>query len=103
MHTERLGWFIHLRWAAVAGALAILIGGPWLMPMTISYGRIGVCVSALGFLNAFYLAYWGKLRSSQPPSVDFSRKVRFFLHFQMAADLLLLTAMLYFSGGAGNP
>jgi signal transduction histidine kinase len=100
---ERLSWFLYLRWGAVVGALAILLAGPWLVPMAIQYGKIGVCVLILGVLNAFYLIYWEKLKSTRTGSPDFAWKVHFFLHFQMATDLALLTAMLFFSGGAKNP
>ncbi len=71
--------------------------------MAIQYGKIGACVLILGVLNAIYLMYWERLKSSQPSPMDFAKKVHFFLHFQMATDLALLTAMLYFSGGAKNP
>ena len=103
IRSERLSWFIHLRWMAVGGAITILLGGPWLVPGAIEYGKIGGCVLVLALLNALYLAYWEKLKSSSPASADFAGKVRIFLHFQMAADLALLTVMLYFSGGAKNP
>ena len=71
--------------------------------MAVQYGKIGACILVLALLNALYLAYWEKLKSTSPDSADYAGKVRAFLHFQMAADLALLTVMLYFSGGVKNP
>ncbi len=103
VHLERLSWFIHLRWAAVAGAIAIVLGGPWLVPLAIPYGKIGACILVLALLNALYPVYWDRQKTSYSSPEDYARKVRRFLHFQMAADLVLLTVMLFFSGGATNP
>lgn len=103
IHAQRLGWFIHLRWAAVAGGIAILLGGPWLLPLSIQYGKLALCVAALGVLNAAYLAYWRRLKTSPQPPESLQEKMRILLHFQMMADLALLTMMLFFSGGAQNP
>ncbi len=103
IHIERLGWFIGLRWGAVAGAMVLLLTSPWLAPAAIPYRETGVCVLALGILNGFYLAYWNKLKAAGLSPEILAGKARLFFHLQMAADLALLTTMLCFSGGAKNP
>lgn len=103
IHIERLGWFIHLRWVAVAGGLALLLVGPYIIPLDIKYGPLVFCLMALGILNAAYLWYWERLRKQPVPEPVFLGKARLFLHLQMVADLLLLTLMLFLGGGAENP
>lgn len=103
VHVERLGWFIHLRWAAVAGVIAILLAGYWLTTLGIAFGGTGACALILGILNTAYSMHWKKLKSTRSELPNFEGKVRRFLHFQMAADLVLLTVMLCLNGGPGNP
>ena len=100
---ERGGWFIRLRWGAVAGASVLLLAGPWVAPFRVEYGKIGACVLVLGLLNLSYHLLWKKWKSHPAPSPRLSRMAGYSLHFQMSADLVLLTAMLFFSGGARNP
>ncbi len=103
IHVQRLGWFINLRWVAVVGGFLILAVGPFAVPLDVKYGRLIACIAALGSLNVVYWAYWQKIKKKVPSEPLFLRKARVFLHLQMVTDLMLLTVMLYFSGGAQNP
>ena len=103
IHAGRLSWFIRLRWAAVAGGAAILLVGPLVIPLDIKYGKLVPCVLALGILNAAYLIYWKRTKSSTTYGEQLAAKARTLFHLQMILDLFLLTLMLLFSGGAENP
>lgn len=100
---ERLGWFINLRWVAIAGCLAVLLAGSLVVPLDIQYTRVWFCVFCLALFNTAYWVYARKLKIASLHGTPSSGKARAFLHFQMIADLVLLTLMLYFSGGAENP
>ena len=86
----RLFW---LRWATIAGELAVLAGAHfWLqiaLPLPALLGLIGV----QGLINA---ATWGRMRWVRPAGQPE-------LLLQLLLDLCVLTALLYFSGGATNP
>ena len=103
IRVERLSWFINLRWGAVAGGLVIVLVAPLLVPVNIHYGPLALCVGVLGLLNAVYWAYWEKVKSKGLPTALLAQKGEPLFHFQMAADLLLLTLMLHFTGGVQNP
>ncbi len=100
---ERLVWFIHLRWAAILGGGVILLVGSLVFSFRVAYGPIVVCLVVLAVLNGTYLAVWNKLRGSGAAGLDLEKSGGNLLHLQMAGDFLVLTALLYFSGGAGNP
>ena len=100
---QRLSWFINLRWIAVAGGFAILLLGPSLLPLDIRYGELLPCVAALGLFNVGYLFYWRNIQYSSLSPERMAFRTRGLLHFQMIADLFLLTLMLFLSGGAENP
>ncbi len=103
IHQDRLSWFINLRWIAVVVGLFILLTGPWLLPLDIKYERLFPCLAALGLLNMGYLYYWRKANASGYALEKLAFKAQGLFHFQMIADLFLLTLMLFLSGGAENP
>ncbi len=86
----RLFW---LRWTTIAGELAVLAGAHfWLridLPLPALLWLIGVQV----LINA---ATWGRMRWARPAGQPE-------LLLQLLLDLCVLTALLYFSGGATNP
>ncbi len=100
---ERLVWFIHLRWAALLGGGVILLAGPLVFPFQVAYGPIVLCLAVLAVLNGTYFSVWNKLKRSVSAGIDLEKSGGNLLHLQMAGDFLILTALLYFSGGAGNP
>lgn len=99
----RLGWFIRLRWLAAMGGLALLAAAVLFFPGKAAIGKLGACLLCVTALNALYLHYWKKLGRQALPEERARIIYDRFLHFQMVADLVLLTLMLFFSGGAGNP
>jgi signal transduction histidine kinase len=103
IYVQKSGWFIGLRWMAVAGGLLILLVAPSLLPLDIKYGRLAAVLFLMGLLNCIYLWYWRRIKAVQLSKIGGSLKVERFLHVQMGGDMAVLTLLLYFSGGSNNP
>lgn len=84
-------WLIHLRWVAIVGMLATSVIARRLVPSL----ALEPILSALGALAALNLGWHvaAARRVGQPPMVA----------AQLVIDVLALTAVLWLSGGAGNP
>ena len=94
---ERLDWLNRLRWGAAGGVAAgALVAGPWLglaLPLRGLFGAAAL----LAVLNGVYV-----LRNRRRPAGDIASELRF-VKVQMVVDLLILTALLNFTGGLENP
>ncbi len=127
----RVKWFIRLRWLAVVGAFVLLSLEVWSQRNAPSYAVIEdrslktlslevwwqrnaprptgalVVVGALALVNLVWQAWSKTLRVDQVVDrVDegrLLRRVTLFANAQIAMDLLLLTLVLRFYGGVGNP
>ncbi len=96
-------WLIKLRWLAIAGVAVVLVIGIRFFGLPLYWqGILGVALS-LVILN---LVYWAILRErfegTDTEEQDLTA-VTVFAHMQISLDLLLLTMLLFFSGGAVNP
>ncbi|MEE2938281.1 MAG: HAMP domain-containing sensor histidine kinase [Planctomycetota bacterium] len=110
-------WLLRLRWFAVVGQLITILATGWITGITLSYPQLLGLVALTAVTNAIY-ALWlmalkpsreenkvddlpwslsGEHPADEPPT---QQHVALGL---MLLDLLTLTAMLYFSGGVGNP
>ncbi|MEZ5988615.1 MAG: HAMP domain-containing sensor histidine kinase [Planctomycetota bacterium] len=104
VHRERLrvnlGWLLKLRWAAVAGQL-----------LTVLVARVGLHVhlwlepllTIIGLTAATNLALAWWLRRRDHDLEYLARRGDLLVVSIMCLDFLLLTALLYFSGGPSNP
>jgi signal transduction histidine kinase len=96
----RLGWFIQLRWLFLIGlGLALFTAGP-LLGLPLPYGRLLAVGAIVAAYNALlYLRHltggWAERASSGA--------VRAEAYGQIGLDLLALTALLHYSGGAESP
>lgn len=82
-----------LRTVAIMGQLATVIGVHWILAVPLPLVPLFL---ATGFLAAFNVASWYRLRLDTPTS---ERE----LFFQILADVAVFTVLLYFTGGANNP
>ncbi len=103
IYTKKGGWFIRLRWIAVAGGLLILLVAPFLLPLNVKNERLVIVLLLGGLLNGIYLWYWNHLKKANYSQTEWTQKAQWFLHIQMSGDLLALTLLLFFSGGSNNP
>jgi len=94
---EQLRWLVKLRWLASVGIFAAATLGKHLFQALDNVLPIYACAVGLLVCNLFYLLM---LASSNPLS---RVKTQLFGFVQVELDLVILTAVLYFSGGLSNP
>ena len=93
IHRINFSWLIRLRWAAIAGHVATIAVSYRMLGITLPLQSLGAIVAAEVLVNGMAMA----LRKS-------GRRVEaHWLALSMALDVLLLTALLYFTGGPFNP
>jgi len=100
---EGVRWLIRLRWLAISGVLVALIIGIRVFGLPLFWQGILGVVLALVILN---LIYWTVLRErfeDRQGDPEALASATFFTHLQIILDLVLLTLLLYFAGGALNP
>tara|TARA_R110002020_G_scaffold369527_2_gene581370 strand:+ start:506 stop:1888 length:1383 start_codon:yes stop_codon:yes gene_type:complete len=95
-------WFINLRWVAVLGQFVTILAVWKLFQVPLNVEPLLVTVAVTAFSNLI-LMFWylGYRRTVIAPA--HSRLWHHVLAFVMAVDLILLTCLLYFSGGPTNP
>ncbi len=96
----RLGWFIQLRWLFLVGLGASLLAAGPLLGLPLPYGRL-LAVGAI--VAAYNVALSLRRRGSAGDASPSPRAIRAEAYGQIGLDLLALTALLHFSGGAENP
>ncbi len=94
---EQLLWLIQLRWIAVVGLVAAALVGNYVFPVLMNPVPIYVCAGALLLCNIFYYLVTTRKGSGVGLRDIVLGTV------QVEADLVILTAVLHFSGGAVNP
>jgi signal transduction histidine kinase len=94
---NRIAWSIRLRWIAVAGYLAATIIARYSLKINVPYDRIWML---LGIIIVTNLGFFGLSRLRKELSFGGELIV---LHIHIIFDLLLLTAILHYSGGIENP
>lgn len=92
-HRTNFAWLLRLRWGAIAGQAVTIAGVHFLMriplPLLPLFAIVGIELA-----SNVALVIWGRARTAVTESV---------IAAVMAADVLLLTALLYFTGGPSNP
>ena len=94
---EQILWLIRLRWIAVGTLIASAILGRFIFPVLASPILIYACAAVLLTCNILYfLAATKKTEDAGPRDI-------FLGMIQVEVDLIILTAVLHFSGGVLNP
>ncbi len=101
---ERIGWLIKLRWVAFAGVLATILISRALFTSSLPWGWLILTAFIIPAYNlACYLA-WQRANS---PGVNGVNGIEIassrLVHIQILCDLLVLGALIHFSGGIENP
>jgi signal transduction histidine kinase len=128
---ERIGWFIRLRWVAVAGVVVFVALGSRFLPVDFHPTPVLSTVALLAAYNGLAFLYYRRLsdpsRHSSPHAESTDQRfprlaqwllpralrgmaydpevVRavYFVNVQMVVDLTFLAALLHFTGGIENP
>lgn len=88
-------WFVNLRWVATVAALTLVfMAGPIarILPQEETFASLLTCVSLLACSNLFF-AFWSRQ----------AKNLYRVVVCQIVSDLIILTALLHFSGGMENP
>ena len=94
---EHILWLIRLRWIAVGCIVLACLMGTYVFPVLPNAVPIYVCAGLLLLSNIMYLVA-AKTRESRAGRRDITIGM-----IQVETDLVLLTAVLHFSGGVSNP
>ena len=93
---EQIAWFNRLRLFAAAG-VAMVTGGAHLLGVLADAGPLYVLAGVTLLVDLAYVARFKRLQVAD------ARTLRGHVDLQIAIDLVLLSAMLHFSGGITNP
>ncbi len=128
---ERIGWFIRLRWVAVAGVALFVVAGRQFLPVDFHLPHVLTTVALLALYNGWATLFFRKLipptpvPATPPPPANapppllagwlLPRTLRsmgydpevirvvYFVNVQMLLDLLFLAVLIHFTGGIENP
>jgi signal transduction histidine kinase len=106
----RLYWFVRLRWIFFAVALAVFLAERYILPddrQPSQRWRLLATILAVAAINVVWTVLSRGLRRRSQELGDAAetnvRSARLFANAQVAIDLILLTAILHFTGGVENP
>ena len=96
---EQIVWLIRLRWIAAGGIVASVLVGSYVFPYPLlsNPSPIYICAVILVLCNYLYFCVATKKTSY------FLAKGTILALIQVEVDLVILTAVLLFSGGIANP
>jgi signal transduction histidine kinase len=90
----RITWLILLRWIAVAGLFGVITISRFLLQLDIPIVHLYLGNAALLASNCAYTVYFRRMNYQRANAV---------INVQISLDLVLLTYLLFFSGGITNP
>ncbi|MFC1511658.1 sensor histidine kinase [Candidatus Latescibacterota bacterium] len=97
-------WFLITRFIAVAGVAGALLFFYAIGVRTIDFTALVILLAILLFTNLAYVLYYrSKFSHERYESVAIQTHLAVFTVIQINIDLVILTLMLHYSGGATNP
>jgi signal transduction histidine kinase len=95
----RLGWFIKIRWAFLAG-LVLTVITCWIFRINLPYVSL---LGVGGFIFAYNLGFFLRHRAIEKNGIHYPHRAQRAANIAICADYLSLTAVIHFSGGVENP
>ncbi len=95
--TSRISWTIRLRWLAVAGYLLGTVAARQFSSFVLPYEKMWMVLGCLAIINLIYTFSEKWLKR-----LTFSGEI-VVLQIQIVIDLFILTVLLHYAGGIGNP
>lgn len=99
---ERIDWLIRLRWLAVVGTLMTIALANLLLPDVLPLLPLITVATVIALYNVIFLFHARRLQTLKATSTRLRRSI-VFACVQIVLDLLALTVLLHFAGGAENP
>jgi signal transduction histidine kinase len=99
---DRIDWLISLRWLAVVGTLLTIVVVNFYFPGLLLQGPLIATTAAIALYNLLFLFYARRLRAHESTALRL-RQSTVFAYVQITLDLIALTTLLHFAGGAENP
>lgn len=94
---ERLNWFINLRWIAAISVLASVPFGEEILQFKIGFNQILIISSIIICFNIVYLLFLNYF-----PFKNEYQELGF-AEVQIIIDLIIISFLIHYSGGIGNP
>ena len=98
----RTGWFIELRWLAIAGVATIITVAVYLLAVNLPLLPLYGGTVLLFLCNCIFLLYNNSLKKEER-GPRWIKKINLFANVQVLTDLVILTYFLHFSGSLENP
>jgi signal transduction histidine kinase len=96
---SRIGWFIKIRWAFIAG-LFLTLGICWSAGIHLPYSKL---LSVGGFIFAYNLAFSLRHIYIERQGVHYPKRAQRAANRQVYTDYLSLTVVIHFAGGIESP
>jgi signal transduction histidine kinase len=97
---HRLGWFVRVRWLLIAALALVALGCSYVLRVEFPVGRTLAVGAVILSYNALFVLYHRLQRRGRVPRLATSRIEA---GLQIGLDLLALTTLIHFTGGAENP
>jgi len=98
---EKLKWFINLRWIACVGVFIVITAAKYILKIDLVLLPLYLGNILLIFCNTLFFLYNKQIDKRNDE--QFFRKANRFANIQISLDLIILTYLIYFSGGIENP
>jgi len=99
---DRMAWFIHMRWAAVAGLVTTITLATFWFGVIEWPAPHYILAAAIALCNVAYILWAGKLAQRPKGEAWFRAHARFTV-VQIVLDLTVLLVLIHLSGGVENP
>jgi signal transduction histidine kinase len=96
----RVGWIVKVRWLFLAVLAVTIVAGRYLFGIRFPVGRVLLVWAVILLYNLGFDLYYRFRKSGAAPDLTVSRIETY---LQIGMDLLALTFLIHFTGGAENP
>ncbi|MBL7110467.1 MAG: HAMP domain-containing histidine kinase [Bacteroidales bacterium] len=94
-------WLVRLRWIGVIGIILATAFSSRIMDISVKEFNLYAVSGVFLILNVVYTILFNRITKLSNSNQDLH--VRYLINFQIAADFVILTVMLHYSGGIENP
>jgi len=100
---ERMRWLVGMRWLAFGGVIVTVFFARAVFVASLPWDRLLLTAFAIPSYNLVLLLVWRKLGRADGRSAKRGRVAAILANVQISCDLLVLGALIHFSGGIENP